>query len=478
MRNRNNPVNIKNLYEFDIEYYSEPRRSQEIWWFIIKDASKYINEQIVEEEVDSDDYKYIYIRMFHEFNSLSNKIISDKEYRLKNNFLIWIKELCKEALNFRRNINYKGKTVFIKALKEIPTYNRENFYKITQFIWLLPRAVNEIYILNIDKTGEYPTLSKILDGFFTKQVMGEITFINNRRKEARDNIITSYLPWVKWHVYSYRDQEEYDDILQEANIGLIRAVSKYDLLTLNTFKTYAFWWLKQAINRYIEVNSRTIRLPSNKYIAIEKMKKKYYWFINNNFREPSLEELANICDETIENIQEQIKYIKKPLSLGEIKECEINLMKKKNNTNERKFPLCSCCRKKIKSEMFAGDKIILDRDIPICLDPSVTGFNRPHSISFSILDKVFFSKTYEGMINNVNQKMIKYVLQDAFKWMKPRYVTLLKLRYGLDNEEEHTLQELGDKFDVTRERIRQIESAAIRKLHNPVNIRKLESLII
>jgi len=477
MKVSNNHLNIKNIYESDIEYFSTPKKSQEIWWFIIKDASKQITNQIFEERIDKNDYKYIYIKMFHDLKDISNQILSDREFNNEDDFYIWIKKICKEALNYRRNADFKEKTIFLEALKKIPTYNREAFRKITEFIWLSPQTVIELYIEEIENKGKFPSLKKILDEFYPQQITREIEFISRQSKKARNKLITSYLPWVKWRVYRYREQEEYNDLLQAANIGLIRAVDKFDILKLNKFKTYAFWWIKQSINRYFENNSRTIRLPAYKHRSINNIKDKYYQFIDEHFYEPTIEELADTCDETEEDIRKELRHIKKPLSIEEIKECEINLIKRKNNPQERNFPFCKCCRTRFKCAMFNNDKIILDRDVPICLDPSIAGLDRLYSLSYSILNKVFFCDMHEKMETLAEKSIIKDKINDVLRYLRPRYSTILKLRYGIDNGKDYTLQEVGDKFNLSRERIRQIEAAAISKLHNPRILNQLDGLI-
>ncbi|MFP3979878.1 MAG: RNA polymerase sigma factor RpoD [Desulfobacterales bacterium] len=250
-----------------------------------------------------------------------------------------------------------------------------------------------------------------------KRIMARIEEGHQRAKDAKGELVQANLRLVVSIAKKYTNRGlQFLDLIQEGNIGLMKAVDKFEYRRGYKFSTYATWWIRQAITRAIADQARTIRIPVHMIETINKLIRTSRYLVQEIGREPTPEEIAEKMEVPIDKVRKVLRIAREPISL----------------------------------------------ETPI-------GEEDDSHLGDFIEDKTFMSPSEAAINLNLSEQTRKVLAT-----LTPREEKVLRMRFGIGEKSDHTLEEVGNDFDVTRERIRQIEAKALRKLRHPTRSRKLK----
>ncbi|RJQ68504.1 MAG: RNA polymerase sigma factor RpoD [Desulfobacteraceae bacterium] len=306
---------------------------------------------------------------------------------------------------FRANLNTKSR--FLKMAKEGDLSRKE----LETLFGYISDTQNQIMV----KESEIKANSRIL-----KRILANVDEGRARAKLAKSELIKANLRLVVSIAKKYTNRGlQFLDLIQEGNIGLMKAVDKFEYRRGYKFSTYATWWIRQAITRAIADQARTIRIPVHMIETINKLIRTSRYLVQELGREPRPEEIAEKMEIPLDKVRKVLKIAREPISL----------------------------------------------ETPI-------GEEEDSHLGDFIEDKKFMLPSDAAVSLNLAEQTRKVLAT-----LTPREEKVLRMRFGIGEKADHTLEEVGQDFTVTRERIRQIEAKALRKLRHPTRSRKLKSFI-
>lgn len=253
-----------------------------------------------------------------------------------------------------------------------------------------------------------------------RQINRRMSIGEAKARRAKKEMVEANLRLVISIAKKYTNRGlQFLDLIQEGNIGLMKAVDKFEYRRGYKFSTYATWWIRQAITRSIADQARTIRIPVHMIETINKLSRIQRTILQENGREATPEELAEQMEMPIDKIRKVLKIAKEPIS----------------------------------TQTPIGD----EKD--------------------SSLEDFLVDKNMQSPVDSAFKEGLKETMTDVLSGLTPREAKVLRMRFGIDMNTDHTLEEVGKQFDVTRERIRQIEAKALRKLRHPSRSEKLRSYL-
>jgi RNA polymerase primary sigma factor len=292
--------------------------------------------------------------------------------------------------------------LYLKEIGKVPLLSREE----------------EISLAKRMEAGKRAQMKLQRDGL-DSQARAELQAVVQDGLAAREHLVQANSRLVVSVAKKYMGRGvPFIDLIQEGNIGLIRAAKKFDYTMGNKFSTYATWWIRQAVTRAIADQSRTIRIPVHMGDQINKLLRTTHRLTQELGRDPSPDEMADALDLAPEKVENMLQVARRPLSL--------------------ELPIDE-----------EGDSELGD----------------------------FIENESAAPAEVVSSSILRDLLQDVLEDLPPREVRILQMRYGLIDGKTYTLEEVGQKLGVTRERIRQIEVQALSRLRHPAHARKLRDFL-
>ena len=351
-----------------------------------------------------------------------------KEWRLEGSIIDQMEEDIRNLIDWFDSMN-RVITATAEALNVPVATLRENLTVKSRFVKMASKQCNlmrkelealyvhasDIQTQILTRENEIKANSRIL-----KRILSNVDEGRARAKLAKSELIKANLRLVVSIAKKYTNRGlQFLDLIQEGNIGLMKAVDKFEYRRGYKFSTYATWWIRQAITRAIADQARTIRIPVHMIETINKLIRTSRYLVQEMGREPRPEEIAEKMEIPLDKVRKVLKIAREPISL----------------------------------------------ETPI-------GEEEDSHLGDFIEDKKFMLPSDAAVSLNLAEQTRKVLAT-----LTPREEKVLRMRFGIGEKADHTLEEVGQDFTVTRERIRQIEAKALRKLRHPTRSRKLKSFI-
>jgi len=392
---------------------------------ILYDEAKEYREKLSLSELDSEEHRKIRRYVVRRNNKIFELL---KDWRFESNVTEKIEKRIRSEIEWFEVMNRRMGMCADKmnvCMDELCSHleNEEDFVQWTKCDFNLEREGSLLLFADLkdiqrqitEKEYNIKASCRVL-----KRIISNVDEGHVKAKMAKSDLIRANLRLVVSIAKKYTNRGlQFLDLIQEGNIGLMKAVDKFEYRRGYKFSTYATWWIRQAITRAIADQARTIRIPVHMIETINKLIRTSRYLVQEYGREPTPEEIAEKMEIPLEKVRKVLKIAREPISL----------------------------------------------ETPI-------GEEEDSHLGDFIEDKKFMLPSDAAISLNLAEQTRKVLAT-----LTPREEKVLRMRFGIGEKADHTLEEVGQDFAVTRERIRQIEAKALRKLRHPTRSRKLKSFL-
>lgn len=398
----------------------------------------------------------LYMALLREMNTAWNRMLEDAQ-RIQQGDIPDLSLILSEAQMLRRQWQ-ADEPSYLRTYLDNGMWGKDTLWDglvrhafiVFMSMYLLPFEISAPLMTYLQREGKLPG-----PAFFTKHMPGEeelemeIESVHRRAEEANQTLIRANLRLVVSIAKRYLGRGiSFLDLIQEGNLGLLRAVTKFDTTRGFKFSTYATWWIRQSISRYIAEQARTIRIPVHLFEAITRLLRVQRSMVQQLGREPTAEELA--------------------LEAGLLADEDMRAIKRSKKDG---LPLDPEVLRRWNWATAKVQRILQSAEEPVSLERPV-GDEESSQLGDFIED----DEALEPM-DAAAREMLREQVQSALGALSERERQVLELRFGLIDGKDHTLEEVSRYFNVTRERIRQIEAKALRKLRHPTRSRHLREYL-
>ena len=324
-------------------------------------------------------------------------------------------------------------------------------FSVFMCLYLLPTPFADWLLSHLQKYDKLPTGRTFQRNIPDDSILDEeLAAIEIRADEANSALVRANLRLVVSVAKRYLGRGiSFLDLIQEGNLGLLRAVGKFDPRRGFKFSTYATWWIRQSINRSIAEQARTIRIPVHLFESITRILRAQRQLTQEFGRDPTNEELA--------------------LEVGYLPATDVQEIL---HAKEKDKPLDPALQRRWEYATQKVDRVLRSAEEPVSLEGPVGGGDDTSQLGDFIEDEDALEP-----LDAASREMLREQVQSALTALSDRERQVLELRFGLLDGKDHTLEEVSRYFEVTRERIRQIEAKALRKLRHPTRSRHLRDYL-
>jgi len=323
-------------------------------------------------------------------------------------------------------------------------------YSIFLSLYLLPSSYADWLLKHLNSHHQFPNQRTLFNHLPPDDILRkEMDSAQARAVDANQTLIRANLRLVVSVAKRYLNRGiNIQDLIQEGSLGLMRAVNKFDPRRGFKFSTYATWWIRQSINRSIAEQARTIRIPVHLFESISRVMRVQRTLTQQLGRNPTTEEVA--------------------IEVGYLPAVDVEAILRAHSEEQ---PLDAALQHRLDSAMQKVDRVLRSAEEPISIDGPI-GDEDSSSLGDFIEDE-----DAPSPLDSATREMLREQVRSALNLLSDREREVLELRFGLKDGKDHTLEEVSAYYNVTRERIRQIEAKALRKLRHPSRSRQLRDYL-